>query len=591
MARAAKKTRSKTSSGSKRRGPTDQTSAFAEAVVAGELVANRLVRLACERHLRDVKAAPASGFAWDVEAAEKAISFFPKILRLAEGEHAGKPFALQPWQQFIVGSLFGWKRGDGCRRFRTAYIEIGKGNGKTPLAAGIGLLGLIADGEAAAEIYSAATGKDQAKICYRDAERMVEASPALSSRILRTVNNLAFPELGSYFRPVSAEHRGLDGKRVHMALVDELHEHPSAIVVDKMRAGTKGRRQALIVEITNSGFDRHSVCYEHHDYSVKILQGVLRNEDWFAFVCGLDACEKHAANVQPVDGCTECDDWRDERVWRKANPNLGVSIPERYLREQVAEAVGMPSKQNIVRRLNFCQWTESAERFLDMAVWDSCGAERVTLEHLAGLRCFGGLDLASTTDLAAFVIAAELGREIALVPFFWVPAENVQRRVERDRVPYDVWIRDGLIEVTEGNVIDYDVIRRQIGEVATVVRLAELAFDPFNGVQLATQLLGDGLPMVEFRQGFLSMNPALKAFETRILGRRIRHGGNPVLRWMASNLTVEIDAAGNVKPSKAKSTEKIDGMVAATMAIGRLVANGEEDSGESVYDSEGILLL
>ena len=273
---------------------------YAEAVVSGVVVAGRLVRLACERHLRDLEHGHERGLHFDEEAAQYAIDFFELGLTLAEGEHADQPFILQPWQQFVTGCLFGWKAGDGTRRFRVAYIEIGKGNGKTPMAAGFGLFGLVADGENAAEIYTAGVTRDQANYLLADAQKCVAASPALKSRIEVNVHNLLYRKTNSYMRPVSSEARSLDQKRVHMALIDEIHEHRESVVVDKMRAGTKGRRQAMIVEITNSGYDRQTVCYQHHEMSARILEGALDNDSWFAYVCGLDPCDECRADGHKI---------------------------------------------------------------------------------------------------------------------------------------------------------------------------------------------------------------------------------------------------------------------------------------------------
>jgi phage terminase large subunit-like protein len=569
----------------------DPATAYAKAVISGKITAGRLVRLACERHLRDLESGHERGLSFDVEAAAYAIGFIEQFLCLAEGEHDGKPFLLQPFQKFIVGSLFGWKGADGYRRFRTAYIEMGKGNGKSPLAAGIGILGLVADGEPGAEVYSAAVTRDQAKILFSDAEKMVASSPALRARIDNTVNNLAYMAAHSFFRPVSSEARALDGKRVHMALIDEVHEHPNGMVVDKMRAGTKGRRQALIFEITNSGYDRHSICFQHHEFSEKVLEGVIVNDSWFAYVCQLDPCEscRSAGKPSPSDGCKDCDDWRNEAVWAKANPNLDVSITRKYLREQVDEAIGMPGKQNIVKRLNFCIWTEQATRWLDMSVWDG-GNLPVEEEDLRGCMAVGGLDLANTTDIAAMVLAFPCDDGCYdLVPRFWIPENAIAARVRKDRVPYDVWVREGLITVTPGDVIDYDRIREDIREIGEKFDIAEIAFDRWNATQLCTQLGSDGFAMVAFGQGMVSMAAPTKEFATLLQAKRVRHGGNPVLRWMASNVAVEQDAAGNMKPSKVRSKEKIDGIVATIMSIGLAMRQPEPE--EQAYTDRGLLIL
>lgn len=548
--------------------------------------AGRLVFLAIERHLADLADGQARGLRFDAGAAAHAIEFFESFLRLAEGENAGQPFDLEPWQQFIIGSLFGWKGADGFRRFRTAYIEVGKGNGKSPLAAGIGLYGLVADGEAAAEIYSAAVVKDQAKILFRDAENMRSFSPLLRQKIAAHLNNLSVARSGSYFRPISSEKRGLDGKRVHMALIDEIHEHPSSVVVDKMRAGTKGRRQALIFEITNSGYDRQTVCYQHHEYSQKILDGIIPNDSWFAYICQLDCCEecRRAGREQP--SCDDCDSWLDEAVWIKANPNLGISIKPKYLQEQVLEAMGMPAKENIVKRLNFCIWTQAETRAIGAEAWSACSGiagpvdpvevRKQWIEELRGRDSFAALDLASTTDIAAEVLYFPKGNGNPLarvLPFFFVPQEAIEERSRKDRVPYDVWARQGFIIPTPGNVIDYDFIREHTRNLARDYRIQEMAFDPWNATQLVTQLQADGMKMVEHRQGYQSMTAPTKELLKMVVAREFGHGHNPVLAWMADNLVVTPDPAGNLKPDRSRVREKIDGMVAFIMAIGRALAS------------------
>jgi len=567
----------------------DPVRQYAEDVRDGRIVACRYVRLACERHLRDLEQAEARGLAWDTSAALHVINFFPKVLRLAEGTHAGKPFVLQPWQQFIVGSLFGWKRSDGLRRFRTCYVEVAKGGGKSPLAAGIGLYMLIADGEAAAQIYSAATNRDQAKIVFNDACRMVHASDLLREKVHESVNNLAYLPTDSYFRPVSAESSSLDGLRPHLVIVDEVHEHPSAAVIDKLRAGFKGRRQPLIIEITNSGYDRHSVCFQHHEYSVKILEGTIQTDSWFAFVCALD----------------EGDDWRDESVWVKANPNLGVSVTREYLAEQVQEAVDMPAKANIVRRLNFCEWTEQSERAIDMEMWNAGGPPptadwRAVAAHIQGLErelagrlCFGGIDLAKVSDLSAWILlfppSAGEGLYHVLCRFF-VPEEDILVRSKRDRVPYDVWRDQGFLFETPGNVTDYDYIYAQVMKDAARFDVREIAFDRTFAGEIVQRLQGEGLSMVEFGQGFLSMAAPTAELLRLIKAGELHHGGHPVLRWNASNLAVATDPAGNMKPDKSRRSEKIDGIVALCNALGRAMARPTSDY-SSVYETRGLLLL
>lgn len=545
----------------------DPIAQYARDVCSGAIVAGRPVRLACERHLRDLEIAHERGLWFDLDAALYAISFFG-ALRLADGEHSGEPFALLPWQQFVVGSLFGWKRDDGYRRFRTAYIEIGKGSGKTPLAAGIGWYGLIADGEDGAEIYSAAVSREQAGILFRDATRFREASPALRSATVQHANNVSFPARGSFLRPISSEGRGLDGKRVHMALIDELHEHPSSVVVDKMRAGTKGRKNALIVEITNSGHDFNSVCWQHHQYSLQVLEGTVKNDSWFAYVCALD----------------EGDDWlNDESCWPKTNPSLGTTIDVRYLRELVAEARAIPSKHNIVARLNFCVWTRQRDRWLDIERWNACGAHQFDEDSLRGRECYAGLDLSSVSDLTAFGLVfppVMPGEPVKVLLRAWVPEEQIAKRVARDMVPYADWARAGWLRSTPGNVVDYDHVRQTIEQDAQTFDIREIAIDRWNATQITTQLMDAGLNVIAFGQGFASMSAPSKDLEARVQSGTLAHGNNPVLTWCASNVAKAEDPAGNIKPDKHHSGEKIDGIVAIIMGLARMNANVQgEDVG------------
>lgn len=528
---------------------------------------------------------PKRGLRWDLAAALRAIEFFPVVLRLADLD-GSPPFVLQPWQQFIVGSLFGWKGPDGFRRFRDAYVEVGKGNGKSPLAGGLGLYMLCADGEKAAECYAAATMREQAQILFRDAVRMVDASPALTSRIVksgsRVIFNLAHNASLSFFRPVSSEHKGLDGKRPHFVAIDELHEHPSSLVVDKMRAGTKRRRQALIFRITNSGFDRATVCWAEHEYSQHIVEGKFENDAWFAFVCGLD----------------EGDDWADEGVWPKANPNLGVSLPFKYLREQVQTAQGMASKQNIVQRLNFCIWTSQENAAIKVEDWNRCvGAslegtdarrlrDRVE-EQLAGRTCFIGTDLSSKQDLTAVVKLfpprpeephpqTEFAGKWTALADFWLPADTIEQRARENRAPYDVWVRDGFIRCTPGNVVDYHSIEEQLLKDFERFDVRELAFDPYYATSLSNDLQAAGIDaarLVEFKQVFANFaGPTKELLEVLLPARTLTHLSNPVLSWMAGNLIVLENSNGDMRPIKKQNYGKIDGLVALIMAIGRAMA-------------------
>ena len=348
----------------KKTGTPCPVEAYAREVVEGRIVAGQLVRLACQRHLDDLATGAARGLLWDGAAARHALDFFGH-LRHSTGEWAHQPFNLQPWQAFVVGSLFGWKRTDGLRRFRTAYVEVARKNGKSVLLAGTALYALVADDEPGAHVYAAATTRDQARIVFGEAERMVDASPALRARVTRTVNNLAVLPTSSWFRPLSADASKMDGLNVHFAAVDEVHEHPNPEIIQKLNTATGARRQPLMFEITTAGHDRHSVCRQHHEFSVKALEGTIPTEasdSWFAYIATIDAG----------------DDWTDPAVWIKANPSLGVTVKIEDLKRQVDEAREMPAQQNAIRRLRLNEWTEQVTRWLDMAVWEEGGPPAAT---------------------------------------------------------------------------------------------------------------------------------------------------------------------------------------------------------------------
>jgi phage terminase large subunit-like protein len=556
----------------------DPVTAYATAVQGGSVVASRLVRAACRRHLDDIRAMSEKGLLWRPEKAQEAIDFFAEVLCLPENTDATgdvkqevgnepQPFLLQPWQQFIVGSLFGWYTVHGFRRFREAYVETAKGSGKTPLGAGIMLYLLVADGERGAQIFAAAVTREQAGLAFRDAVAMVNASPALKALIDQRVNNLAVLEDGSFFRPVSSEKRGLDGKRVHGALIDELHEHATPIVVNKMRAGTKGRRSALIVKITNSGFDPTSVCWHHHEYSRKVLDGSIPNETWFAFICGLDSCSVcfEAGKLFPQEDCAVCDDWKTEGAhWLKANPNLGVSLPWQYVRERVNQAKGMTSEVSDVLRFNFCVWTRAHSMFLNVQKWQAC-ARSVKASDLVGAKCYAGLDLGQSDDMSAFVRLWELvdGR-IWIVPTFWMPSGAIERFPNR---PYEEWQRLGALEIIENSeVIDYGFVEGRVKELCEESGVIEVAYDKRFAEQMAQNLTAAGITMVNTAQGF-QLTEALRKLSDLISSETLVHDGNPIMSWQASNLVVKHGPNKTMRPDKEKAAEKIDGQVALIMGL------------------------
>lgn len=447
----------------------------------------------------------------------------------------------------------------------------------TPLAAGVMNLMLFTDNERGAQIVSAAADAEQAALLYNQASGQVQLCPALDqrARITRAQNQrgILFEEQRSGYKVISAEAHTKHGQTLHAGLIDELHAQPDRELVDTLTTSTASlnRKQALILYMTTADFDRESICNEKHDYACQVRDGIIPD----------------ARFLPCIYEATRDDDWTSEDVWAKANPNLGVSVSLEYLRRECKKAQRIPSFQNTFKRLHLNIRTEQAERFIVMEQWDQCARPGLSLESLAGQRCFGGLDLASTRDLNA--LALYFPDPCALLIFFWIPRDSVVARSRDDNVPYDAWARDGQLRTTEGNVADYDVIRRDINDIGQQVDIQQIGIDRWNGAQLTTQLMADGFEMVQFGQGFASMSGPTKAFERLIVSERLQHEGNPVLRWNASNLAVSRDAADNLKPDKKKSSEKIDGMVASIMAVGR--ADAEEGEEESVYNERGFIEL
>lgn len=565
----------------------DRTSAYARDVLAGREVAGPLVRLACQRHLDDVKRGRDRGLRWSVAEAQHGIDFFEEVLHLPEvapGEPP-MPFLLHPSQDFIVGSIFGWLTRDDVRRFRVAYIEEAKGQGKSPMAAGIGLKCFVADGEASPEVYTAATMRDQARICWNDARVMVEASPWLVDRHITVRENaLLAPASGGIFKPVSSEARGLEGKRVHCAILDEIHEHPNGDVVSKMRAGTKGRPQPLIVEITNSGFDRTSICWEHHEYSSKILRGVIQADHWFAYICGLD----------------EGDDWHDPKVWKKANPLLGTgvrttleerrrkpylrtTIGPKYLQERIAEADGIPSEEAKVQRLNFCIWTRGKVQWMPFEQWQACDAV-VPDEELHDLPCFGGIDLGQSDDFSAAVLVWPRPDVWVVRAWCWIPEAVKDTKPDR---PYDDWEQRGELIIHPGEVTDLDRLEDDLVRLWQPYRqIKEVGYDRRHASQLALRMTNEHeYTMIDTPQGFF-LSEAVGEIERRIKTTSLAHGGHAVLGWMFDNVIIKTNRDGLKKIDRGATKEKVDGMVALANAVDRIIRQGKVED-ESVYDRRG----
>lgn len=582
----------------------DRCTAYAKDVLSGCVVAGPIVRAACQRHLNDLKFGKERGIYFDKKEAEKAYRFFETVLKLNGGQFEGLPFLLLPWQAFVVGSLFGWKRFDGTRRFRVAYIETPKGSGKSPLCAGIGIKGLVADDEPRAEIYAAATYKDQAMVLFRDAIAFYDQSPKLRQRLIASGTgsmrwNLAYLDKGSYFRVISSEKKGQSGPRPHMALLDEIHEHKDGTVIEMLRAGFKFRRQPLSVMITNSGYDKTSVCWEYHEMGEKIANEIIQNDEFFAYICSLD--EEDIIDDKYLF---------DESLWPKVNPSLDAGIPGYdYIRGQVTEALGMPSKLATVKRLCFCQWVEADNPWLSPDVWFGCRDAEFDEQLLLGRKCWGGLDLSRVGDLTAYALM------FAPIPddpiwrlkvWFWIPGDLIRKKVDQDHVPYDVWRNKGFIFAPPVKTIKKSYVIKHISDTNSLYNIAGIAYDRAMVTDLFTAAEDAGIDLVEgkwnkdkkiwdfpnqdgikimpFGQEARSMHPAIEKFEGMLKNQELRQDGNPCLTWCAANaVVVEVD--NYRKLSKQKSNGRIDGVTASVMACGVCDLNEE---GMSVYDERAL---
>ena len=508
------------------------------------------------------------------EAKAKRVIDFLTRLKHTKGEWAGKPFQLQKWQiRDIVAPIFGRVHKDGMRAIRTALVFLPRKNGKTELSAGLALSLLLQDGEPGAEIYTCAGDREQASIVFNAAATMVGYDPYLRKRlkVIHSSKRIIDTRTGGFCRALSAEAFTKHGLNPSGVIFDELHVQPNRDLWDTMQTAMGARRQPLTIAITTAGFDRNSICYGQYDYARKVRDRIVDDPTFWPVLYGME------------DG----EDWTSRKVWARVNPNLGISLKPEFLESEFRKAEAMPGFQNTFRRLYLNQWTSSDVRWMPMDKWDT-SAGVVDPSALLGRECYGGLDLSSTIDVTAFVAVFPFEGGYKVLPHFWIPADNIEARVKRDRVPYDVWVRQGLVRATPGDAIDYAFVERDILEFATAHNVREIAYDPWNSSEIIQRLSDKGLTMVPIRQGFASASGPMKQAEALIYQGHLHHGGHPILRWMADNVQAAIDPAGNIKPDKGKSREKIDGIVALIMALGRAAMRGNKSS---VYEGRGIVTL
>ena len=515
---------------------------------------------------------------YDKGAADFAVAFIESLCH-TKGTWAGKPFELIDWQERIIRDLFGILKKNGYRQFNTVYVEIPKKQGKSELAAAVALLLCCGDGEERAEVYGCAADRQQAGIVFDVAADMVRMCPALNKRvkILASQKRMVFQPTNSFYQVLSAEAYSKHGFNIHGVVFDELHTQPNRKLFDVMTKGSgDARMQPLYFLITTAGTDTQSICYETHQKALDILEGRKIDHTFYPVIYG----------------AREDEDWTSPAVWKKANPSLGITVGIDKVQAACDSAKQNPGEENSFRQLRLNQWVKQSIRWMPMHKWDAC-AFPVSEDELEGRVCYGGLDLSSTTDITAFVLVfppLDESDKYAVLPYFWIPEDNVDLRVRRDHVPYDVWQRQGKLETTEGNVVHYGYIEKFIERLGERFNIREIAFDRWGAVQMVQNLEGMGFTVVPFGQGFASMSPPTKELMKLVLEQKIAHGGHPVLRWNMDNIFIRTDPAGNIKADKAKSTENIDGAIALIMALDRAIRCGN-DAGESVYDSRGLIVF
>lgn len=514
----------------------------------------------------------AGEYHFDIERANDVCDFFSECLTHVKGELAGQPFILEPWERAAVRAMFGWVDNHGNRRYRYVFIYVPRKNGKSTLCAGIANYILFCDDEPGAEIYSAAAESKQAAIVFNMAKDMVGAEPELDGRCRCYLRSIVEHETGGTYMPISSDAHSKHGYNIHAAIVDELHAHPNGDLMDVLETSTGSRSQPLIIILTTADWARpESPCNEKLEYALKVRDGELSDPRFLPVI--------YAADQE--------DDWTDIEVWKRSNPCYGVSLKPEIVQEDFDKAVGNPRKESIFKRLHLNMQTKLETRWLLDETWMDCAIEEYDIPD--GTTCIAGLDLAATTDINALVLLfPEL--DDLIVPYFWVPEDHPENHRRGSGGRYRAWIEAGMMETTPGSVTDYAYIRQRIVELSKRWPSIEIAIDPWNARYLSTQLSeDDGIPVVEFRQGYASMNEPTKELERRLMQKKMAHFGHPVLRWMMSNAMVKTDPAGNIKVDKEKSVDKVDGVIGLIMALGRSMIY--EKPQKSAYEDRGILFV
>jgi len=531
--------------------------------------------------------------AYDEDRAEKVVRFVKK-LRHTKGKWAGRPFSLLDWQGVAIRDIFGTLKNNGKRQYKMAYLEVPKKMGKSELCAALALYGLCADDEWSAEVIGAAADRAQASIIFDVATAMVDQNESLRKRIRPVLSQkrLVYLPTKSTYQVVSAEAYSKHGLNISMSIIDELHAQRSPDLFNVLTEGAGDAREqplTLIVSTAGDDPDRESIGWTTHSDAIDILTGAKVDPTFYAMIYGIDKDNNRiwtGREYETVDGEIN---WEDPKIWEKVNPSIGHTVEMEKVVDQYQRAKGNLAREKNFRWLRLNSWEKiKTSRWLGLDFWDLC-KDKVDLERLHGRRCYGGLDLSSKIDMTSFCLMFppdDINKKWIVLPWFWLPEDNLADRVEHDKVPYDIWRQQGYLNTTPGNVIDYKFIEQFIIDLAGKYDIREIGYDPWNAMQTAVSLEDHGLTMVEVRQGFKSMSPPMKELEKLILSHDLAHGNNPVLNWMADNLVVNEDPAGNIKPDRAKSTEKIDGMVAMIMGLDRAVRH--KPRARSVYETRGL---
>ena len=542
---------------------------YALDVCAGSLPACEMVQLACRRYLDDLSN---EDYVFNEKRARAYVQFFQTCLTHTVGSYSGSSFDPLPWQSFILWNLYGFYMPDGTRRFNTAYISMARKQGKTTLTAGMALAALAFDQEPAAEVYSAATKRDQARILFDEARRMVLGSPVLRKHLVASRHEITAPSTNGKLTYLSSDGRTLDGTNPHTVIIDEYHAHPTDEVSNVLRSGMQARTNPLHITITTAGLNKGVPCYKLQATAKDILRGIKTDPHYFALIYEMD----------------EGDEWSNPELWVKANPSMGHTITLDALQKQYQQALNMgTSYETEFKTKHLNVWTSASSTWIKDTEWNKC--QQV---HTVGGVCYGGLDLAAVSDLTALVLAFPVGDEVHVRGFYWLPRGTYEAVLESNPGHiYREFIELPNFCITDGNVTDFSAIRRKVSGVYVdsegvqydpenlmeQYEIRAIAFDRHNSTQIAIDLTEDGVPLAPFGQGFVSMSPGCKQLEAYIRSQRLAHNGDPVLRWALGNVELRTDPAGNIKPDKGQSRSgKIDPVTAMVMAIGEKLRAAQE---------------